>query len=115
MTDDLYRRFRKSAEEALEEADFADPDEVDDLRESVEELLDRIDRLEEQKEALKAAGGGYTTEELENQLPEDLYNEVKEHLTEPDEPDDEEAVEKAVNGDFSPLTVAYRNERAVHQ
>jgi hypothetical protein len=110
MSDELYRRFRRSAEEALDEADYADEDELEDLRDAVDEMLDRIDGLEERAETIKAEN--WSADELRAQLPDDLADEVIYHLT---EPDDEEAVEKAVNGDFSPLTVAYRNERGVPQ
>lgn len=106
----LQRRFRKAASEALEDADFADEEELREALDEMEELVDRIDALEDRAETLKSER--WSADELRASLPDDLADEVIYHLT---EPDDEEAVEKAVNGDFSPLTVCYRNEEAVHR
>lgn len=80
---DLRRNLVKSTEEALDESDYLTREEVEEM---IDEMVDE-DRLDDGEEDEEDAEKVLSWDELREQLPDDIYDAVRSHLEESDEPD----------------------------
>lgn len=88
---ELRRELKSSVKQTLEKADYLTREEVEEL---VDDMVDEeakpdeevADIPEEEGEGPEDADekGGFTHDELKENLPDDLWAEVKDHLQEPD-------------------------------